>query len=306
MQTITMPQAVITFRAPYDFVRSIGFWRRSTGELCEQWADGVYRRVLLRNGTPTVLSLVDVGRVDAPAVAVELNGIPTTPAELAELEPIVRHLLGDDLDLGAFYSAVAGDSIFAAVTQQLYGVRAPRSPLWETLCWTICGQQISVPFAYMLKERLVRRYGDAHTVAGRTLHYFPAPERLAVIDPAELLEMQFSRNKASFIIQLAQQISAGALDLERVVALPTEEAINYLITFRGIGRWTAEFVLLRGLGRHDALPANDAGVRQGITALYGPRLPEPELRAFAERWSGWGGMVAMYMLAWLRERREIG
>lgn len=299
-----MSQAVIPLRAPYDFARSISFWRRSTGELCEQWADGVYRRVLMRNDIPTVLSLIDVGRVDAPAVAVELDGIPVTPDELAELDPIVRRLLGDDLDLGAFYSAVADDSTFAAVTRQLYGVRAPRSPLWETLCWTICGQQISVPFAYMLKERLVRRYGDAHDVAGRTLHRFPTPERLALIDPAELMEMQFSRNKASFIIQLAQQLGAGAFDLERIAALPTEEAINYLITFRGIGRWTAEFVLLRSLGRPDALPANDAGVRQGITALYGQRLPDPELRAFAQRWSGWSGMVAMYLLAWLRERRE--
>lgn len=288
----------ISLRPPYDFSRSIRFWRRSTGELCEQWADGVYRRIVTLDDRLATLSLTNAGTIEAPAVAAAIDGRAPTDAELAQVDPLVRRLLGDDLDLGAFY-AVA-DPPMAGLARRLYGLRPTRSPLWETLCWTICGQQISVAFAYILKRRLVERYGLRSTAGGRPLFQFPLPATLAAIDPDELLAMQFSRNKASFIVGLAGAIDHGELDLDRVPALPTDSAVAYLTGFRGIGRWTAEFLLLRALGRADALPANDAGVRQGIAALYGQRLAEPELRAFAERWGAWRGVAALYLLASLR------
>ena len=294
----------IELQPPYDFARSIGFWQLSTGELCEQWADGVYRRVIVFGGQPTVLTLHDAGTVSAPAVLVELDDRAATAVELAALDPLVRQMLGDDADLGSFYAAVADDTVLASVTQQLYGVRPPRSPLWETLCWVIIGQQISLPFARTLKTRLVTRYAAAFDVAGRPLHLFPPAEHLAVVAIDDLLAMQFSRNKASFIIGIAQQIAAGQLDLDAVVRMPTEAAVAQLIGLRGVGRWTAEFTLLRALGRADALPANDAGVRQGVAALYGATLPEPELRAFAARWGAWGGLAGLYLLGWLREERQ--
>ncbi|GAB4217428.1 MAG: hypothetical protein OHK0022_59650 [Roseiflexaceae bacterium] len=295
---------VLVLRGPFDFARSIRFWRRSTGELCEQWADGVYRRVVEQDGAPVVLALHSVGTLEHPAVRLELDGQPAAPAQVERLAPLVRHLLGDDLDLRACYAALADDEVLAPVFARLYGLRAPRSPLWETLCFVIAGQQISVPFAYQLKQRLVTRYGTAFEAGGRLLYRFPAPTVLAEADPVELRGMQFSGNKARFLTGLAQQIVAGELDLERIAALPTPEATAELIRFHGIGRWTAEFLLMRALGRPDALPANDAGVRQGVTAIYGQRLPEAQLRAFAARWGAWGGVVGLYLLAWLREEAE--
>lgn len=299
-----MRQSRVVLRPPYDFGRSISFWRRSTGELCEHWADGVYRRVILLNNAPVILTLHNVGTIEAPTVEVELDGRQATTEEVYLVEPQIRQILGDNLDLRAFYTAVTHDPVLESLTQQFYGVRAPRSPLWETLCWTIAGQQISVPFAYRLKERLVKQYGSAHDGADRPLYVFPSPTILAQADPNDLLSMQFSRNKTSFIIGLAQQIVDGTLQLDSLEERSTTDAIAYLTKFRGIGTWTAEFTLLRSLGRPDALPANDAGVRQGIEALYGKRLVEPDLRVFASQWGSWGGMVASYLLAWLRERSE--
>ncbi len=296
---------VLALRAPYDFARSIRFWRISTGELCEQWADGVYRRVMVLDNEPAIMALHNVGTIEQPAIAVEVDARPASPRELHMLEPTIRHLLGDDLDLQAFYAAVTHDPVFAPVTQRLYGLKPTRSPLWETLCYVIIGQQISVQFAYKLKERLVSRYGESFEAGGRLLYHFPSPERLAAVDPAELVPMQFSRSKASFIIGLAQQIITGTLDLDRLASMPTAEAIAYLTQFRGIGAWSAEFTLMRGLGRADAIPANDAGVRNGIAGLYGERLAEEALRVFAERWSLWSGVAALYLLGWLREQQKM-
>jgi len=293
----------VLLAAPYDFARSIGFWQLSTLELCEQWADGVYRRVLVLDGKPRVLEARAVGEITTPAVTLVLDGQPPSAAEQAALVPLVRHVLAADADLTGFYAAVSDDPVMALVTQQHYGLRPPRSPLWETLCWVIIGQQISLPFARTLKTRLVERYAARFEVAGRPLHVFPPPEQLAAVPLDDLLPMQFSRNKASFIIGLAQAIVDGRLDLDAVAHMPTADATAYLVQFRGIGRWTAEFTLLRAFGRRDALPANDAGVRQAITALYGYKLAEPELRAFAARWGEWGGLVALYLLGWLKAQR---
>lgn len=293
----------VPLTAPYDFARSIGFWQLSTLELCEQWADGVYRRVVVLDGQPRVLEVRAVGETSSPAVVLLLDSQPPSTVEQAALVPLVHHVLAANADLVAFYAAVADDPVMASVTQQLYGVRPPRSPLWETLCWVIIGQQISLPFARTLKTRLVERYAATFDVAGRALHLFPSPEHLAAVPLDDLLPMQFSRNKASFIVGLAQAIVDGRLDLDAVAEMPTADATAYLVQFRGIGRWTAEFTLLRAWGRRDALPANDAGVRQAITALYGQKLAEPELRAFAARWGEWGGLVALYLLGWLKAQR---
>ncbi|NOK62961.1 MAG: hypothetical protein GFH27_549319n7 [Chloroflexi bacterium AL-W] len=123
-----MQQSIVLLRPPYDFVRSISFWRRSTGELCEHWADGVYRRTLLLNKIPVMLTLHNVGTMEAPAVAIELDGRQPTEEEVTHVEPQVRQLLGDNLDLREFYAAVAHDPVLVSLTQQFYGVRAP---LWE-------------------------------------------------------------------------------------------------------------------------------------------------------------------------------
>lgn len=293
--------ATVTLQPPYDFARSIGFWGISTGELCEHWSDGALHRVVDVASQPRILTLRSLGTIEQPGVAVELDQQPADAAMLPMLEPHVRHLLGDDLDLRAFYAALGTDPVFAPVIERLRGLKPNRSPLWETLCFVIIGQQISLPFAFKLKQRLVTRYGEPFAVAGQPLYRFPSPAVLAAAEPEELMAMQFSRNKASFIIGLAQQILDGTLELDRLPALATPDAVAYLTQFRGIGAWTAEFTLMRALGRVDAIPANDAGVRNGISMLYGQKLPEAALRVFAERWSAWGGIVALYLLGWLRE-----
>jgi DNA-3-methyladenine glycosylase II len=291
---------IVHFRPPYDFARSIRFWRRSTGELCEHWQHGVYRRVIEYHGKPTVLALRNVGTNTHPELWVTLDGLIADDDALTELEPQIAWLLGDDTDLAMFYRAIANEPALAALTTRLHGIRPTRSPLWETLCWTICGQQISVAFAYVLKERLVNAYGTRYIIDGQPLYAFPTPEILANADPEHLAGMQFSRNKASFIVGLAQAICNRHLDLNHVQRLSTSDAIQYLTDFRGIGQWTAEFLLLRALGRRDAFPAADAGVRQAVTKLYDQKLDPPALRTFSQRWGEWSGLVALYLLASLR------
>jgi DNA-3-methyladenine glycosylase II len=117
---------------------------------------------------------------------------------------------------------------------------------------------------------------------------------VAALDPAELTTRQFSRSKASYVIHAARAVAEGALDLDAVGALPFDDAVAEMTRLRGIGRWTAEYVLMRGLGVPDSFPAADTGLRAAIGKAYGlgRSATETEARAHAERWVGWRSWAA--------------
>jgi DNA-3-methyladenine glycosylase II len=298
----------IRLRPPYSFELSTPFWRRSTGELTEQWGDGVYRRLVPAEAGLGLLALRPGGTLDAPLVRADVQPLDqgaTGTLAADELAGLARRLLNDELDLAQATLALSGDPLLAPLLAAYRGLRPVRPPaLWEALVWAICAQQITLVFALRLKERLVRRFGVTREVAGRPLSTFPTPAALAEADEQELLGFQFSRSKASFIVGLAQAIAGGALDPDAVERMPTSEALRYLVSFRGVGPWTAEYALLRGLGRPDAFPAGDAGVRAALVALGAlpPRPSEQQLRAWAEPRQPWAGLAALYLWRWRSEQ----
>src|SRR5213078_3471110 len=89
------------------------------------------------------------------------------------------------------------DPVLGELLARLHGARAPLMPSpFECLVWAILGQQITVAFAYKMKRALVERYGESLQYEGRTYWLFPEAARLAEADPAELRELQFSRQKS--------------------------------------------------------------------------------------------------------------
>ena len=168
--------------------------------------------------------------------------------------------------------------------------------LYETLIWAILGQQINVGFARRLKERLVETAGHSIEIDGASYPLLPRPEEVAEIDPAALLALQFSRQKAAYVIGVSQEIAAGRLDLNALASLPDDEAIAELIRLRGVGRWTAEYLLMRGLGRTDVIPAGDVSLQLLIgTAALGRRANEAELREIADRWRPWRAWATFFV-----------
>jgi DNA-3-methyladenine glycosylase II len=172
---------------------------------------------------------------------------------------------------------------------------------FETLVWAILGQQINVRFAATLKRRLVERYGERVHVnlpAGpRALLLFPKPEALATLShDRDLRPLQFSRQKSAYTILAARAIADGWLDLEALRDAPPDEALERLMQLKGIGRWTAEYILMRGFGHPDTIPAADGGLRRVIGRAYGlGRLAtEAEVRAIASRWCPWRSYAAFY------------
>jgi DNA-3-methyladenine glycosylase II len=285
-------------RPPFRFDLALAYLQRSPLEVLDRVEDGVYRRALELGGRPRLLEVRGGGDVEQPRLEVRLLDGPTGPDELIEAAELVARCFRINDDLAPLDALALADAAYGALLGRVRGLRALLMPSpFEALVWAIIGQQINIAFAYKLKRVLVEQFGRTIEYGGRMYHLFPTAERLAALDPAELRPLQFSAQKARYIIEVARMLAYGLLDLPALGALPAAEARAALIGLRGVGRWTAEYVLMRGLGARDELPAADVGLQIAARRVYGleQRPTESELRALGERWAGWRSYYAFYL-----------
>ena len=141
---------------------------------------------------------------------------------------------------------------------------------------------------------------------GTWLGVMPTPAQVAAMDPDVLAANQFSRQKAAYIRDISRAVVEGELDFAQVGELPQDEAVEQLRRFKGIGRWTAEYLLMRGYGARDALPAADVGLQIYVGRAYGfgRKATEAEVREIAERVKGWRGWAAFYWWTALQSDRD--
>ena len=126
------------------------------------------------------------------------------------------------------------------------------------------------------------------------------PGRLAAAEVADLRELQFSGAKAVAVVSFAGAVAAGRMDLRELAGLEDEAVVERLVAFPGIGRWTAEWLLARTMGRPRVV-AGDLGVRKAVGAAYlDGRMPsEAEVRAATAHWGAAAGVAQQLLLHWL-------
>ena len=289
----------ITPTAPYDFDLTVGsmtyFQSRHAADMFE---DGILRRVLPLNDKPALISVRSVGSVDAPRLSVEVSGEDLTSADIDEAQRIVRRMLATDTDIAAFYAMALDDPHLVPLVRNMHGLRLTCAPTaYEALVLAILGQQISTHVARMLRNLIIETYGDRITIDGETLHSFPRAETLADAGPDGLRAIKFSMRKAEYITGISQQIVSGELSLEAMRDLPDDEIVSGLLALRGVGPWTAHWMLMRAFGRLDGFPQGDLALQRmmGILVGEGAPMPPDEALAYSERWSPWRSWVTTYM-----------
>ena len=297
----------ITPTAPYDFDLTVGsmtfFQARHAADMFE---DGVLRRVLpLSSLSPTgleskpaLVSVRSVGSVDAPRLAVEVSGDNLGSSDTDEALLLVRRMLGTDADIAAFYAMSLDDPHLSPMVRNMYGLRPTCAPTaFEALVLAILGQQISTHVARMLRNLIIETHGDRIVIGGETLHAFPQPQALADAGVEGLRAIKFSGRKAEYITGISQQIVSGDLSLEAMRDLPDEEIVSNLLALRGVGAWTAHWMLMRAFGRPDGFPHGDLALQRmmGILVGDGSPMPPEDALAYSERWSPWRSWVTTYM-----------
>lgn len=232
----------------------------------ERLVGDVYTSTVQLSSGPTLLTL----QLSPASIRAEIAA-----GSAAEAHALVIGLLGLDQDAAAF-ARLAKKRGLARLVAGRPALRISQTPsVFDGLLWAIIGQQINFTFACVLKRRLIER--TSRPLADG-LYAHPTPAAVAALEPADLLPLQFSRQKADYVIHTARLVATGQLDLAGLRTMSATRAERTLLAVRGLGPWSVNYLMMRALGFPDCVPYGDTGVTSGLQALL--KLEErPDLAA---------------------------
>ena len=294
-------------RAPFRLDLTVWTLRRRADNLMDRWDGRTYRRVLTFAGEPCELAVTQEG----PAEKAELRAAVTGATLDLSAERLVAvtldRILGLQADLSGFYRMAASDATLGPLARRFLGLKPPRFlSLFEALVNGIACQQVTLTLGIRVLNRLTEAHGLVFQRSDRLAYAFPRPEDLAGRDPETLRMLGFSRQKARAIVGLADTMVGKAADLDDLETLNDDEQVDRLCRLRGIGRWTAEYVLLRGFGRLHVFPGDDVGAQRNLQRWLGlgESLDYAGVHRIIERWQPYAGLVYFHLL--LKRLAESG
>ena len=158
--------------------------------------------------------------------------------------------------------------------------------LFAALVHSIVGQQISTKAHETIWERMVMTCGEV------------TPGRVVEMTDEELQGVGISYRKVTYIRRAAERVLSGEFDMEALQGMEDEEAVGRLMTLDGIGRWSAEMLLLFSMQRPDILSYGDLGIRRGLRMVYHHREITPALfEKYRRRYSPYGSVASLYLWA---------
>ena len=286
-------------RQPFRLDLSVWALRRRPGNTVDSWDGTTYRRALALTDAAVGFSVTRAGGREAPSLAVALTGSHLRSQAKEDTRASIERMLGTHVDLAGFYRMAAADNLIGSLVARFRGLKPPRFPtVFESLVNAVACQQLSLEAGLSLLNRLARSHGQVVSIDDSSLHAFPRPQDLAGIETQSLRELGFSLRKAATIVGLARAVIAGRLDLESLERLDDDEVLSRLTSLGGVGRWSAEYVLLRGLGRLHVFPGDDVGARNNLARWLGldPPLSYAAVGQAVARWQPFAGMVYFHLL----------
>ncbi len=284
---------------PFRLDFTVWTLRRRPENFWDQWDGTKYRRGFVLNGNPIAIEVVQTGSPDQPVLKITAWCQRMDSACHSQLKQLLSWVLGINTDLSDFYALAAGDKKLGILAEKFRGMKPPRYPsLFEALANAITCQQFTLTAGIRLLGRLVAHWGDLATGPDGPLHAFPRPGALSQLKMEDLRAIGFSRQKAHALIDLALKIEEGKWESAILPSLDDEQALQALRGLRGVGRWTAEYALLRGLGRIHIFPGDDVGVRNHLQKWLKPSksLDYESTRRILAKWEPFGGLIYFHLL----------
>ena len=284
---------------PFRLDLTVWALRRRQRNLIDRWDGRTYRRVIVLAGRPAELAVQQAGSPAAPRLLVTATPPPRTRLENKCLRSMVDRLLGLRVDLTDWYHLAAGDVRLRPLADIFRGMKPPRFPtMFEAVVNAFACQQLSLEVGLELLNRLAA-ISSARLGASPRAHYaFPTPHDLARLPPFKCRAIGFSQQKVRALLDLAHAIKRGELDLEILQQRNDAVLRQRLLELRGVGRWTAEYVLLRGVGRLHVFPGDDVGAQRRLARWLGRSRPLDYLgvQRAVERWQPYAGLVYFHLL----------
>ena len=198
-------------------------------------------------------------------------------------------------DLQRDYSAILDrfdDEYLKKALNEFFGIRILKQSEWEALCSFIISQNNNIPRIKGIIERLCEAFGEK---INEEDYAFPSYERIADLTEEDLAPLRAGfRNK--YILDAARKLKSGEVDIEKIKALPLDEAREELMKIKGVGKKVADCTLLYGFGRIESFPV-DVWVKRIVEELYPNGLPECI--------KGNEGIAQQYLFHWRRNSKEF-
>ncbi len=272
-------KVVLSFPAPLDMARSLSFLSRNGDDFLDRWDGERWVRTLAAGSRSIPFSCRPMGTVDDSRMEVRVEDSRDFAAvrEAASLSFLLARR--------GFGALLKRDPALARLNRKFPGIRQVRQfDLFYGLLRAISAQQINLRWAATLRRRLAEAYGQRLRV-GEDFVYALRPEVVATARMQDLRGLQFSTHKAESILAVAEAISSRKLTQEDLTEMDDTEAMEALVALRGIGTWSAEWILVRCLGRVRVV-AGDLGVKKAVAMTYlGKEMAsEDEVRRAVAHW----------------------
>jgi DNA-3-methyladenine glycosylase II len=168
-----------------------------------------------------------------------------------------------------------------------------RKNICTYLCASIMSQQLSVKVADVIYRRFIDLYGGKE----------PTPQQIADTPFEKLRAIGLSNAKVNYVKNVAQFEIESGMDHKKLAKMSNEEVIEYLVTIKGVGRWTVEMLLMFALGREDVFAVDDLGIQNAMIGIY--KLDRADKKKFREdmlrisgKWSPYRTYACIHLWRW--------
>lgn len=292
---------VFTVKAtpPFDFDLSARIFSGGDRQI-SNYENGKFWQVIRLDEKPTLIAIKSSGTVEQPKLSVKLTcDQKISDTDKRRAAEIIGTLFNLNFDLNPFYEEAKNDKVMAELTRRMRGLKSPTTQTaFEALVDSIVEQQISLNVAGSMERKLIKAFGDTLRLKWEVYYAFPTPRNLASASSKQLRQCGLSLRKIEYIKEISKLIADGKLELEKFKKYESaKEIVKELDEIRGIGVWTAEMTMVRGMQKLDAMPADDLGLRRIISRYYCKkrRITSEEARKTAENWGRWKGLASFYL-----------
>ncbi len=283
----------------FDLASALYYLSKAPGIVFENVSLDLYRKAFYPkdSDTPALLSVYEAP--NQAGVRVELCGESVSEGDLARVRERVKECFYVFPAPPGLLDLFDRDKTLGSLHDR-YGLIRPFLYFdpFEALLWAIAAQQVNVGFAKTLLLRL-HDVSGAKRLESDGISYLvsPSPKEVASLSLEKLRACKFSGTKARALIEISRVIVDKGIDFFAYRTLDYDTVMASLIKYYGVGRWTAEYVLLRGLGFNDVFPSGDLGLKKAVASLYGLSgdLAEETIRAMSYDWSPYRGWISQLL-----------
>lgn len=286
----------------FSFKECLAFLGRSDQEVLHRIEKDSFYKLMKVNGELLLLK-ISCKEPQNPGAEqkLQIQFLVGKPSEAIarEVTLYLEQLFDWQRDLQPFYERAEQDEILQPLVKRYYGMRIVGIPdLFEALTWAIIGQQITLSFAYTMKKRFVEQFGEKVVFEKETYWLYPTVQTVAALEVDDLRQLQFTTRKAEYVIEVAKKMATGELKKEGLLQMQEPGEMHKALTaIRGVGAWTADYVMMKSLQQATAFPIADVGLHNALKVQLGwqEKPSQEQIRQMAQNWKGWEAYATFYL-----------